>query len=167
MRQASAVLTLAASALILAACGEATVDSSDVTASSSSAAPTESTASSASATTSASSASSSPSAPGSPQASSASAATDGEQPAREISSVPDQASRYSPEEQKFLDEIRNKGVNVEGVEDQLTATGLSVCDGTTFTRDAVAGQLVEQRRTNLDPAATATLIDDTAHAHLC
>lgn len=158
MRQASAVLTLAASALILAACGEATVDSSDVTASSSSAAPTESTASSAS---------SSPSAPGSPQASSASAATDGEQPAREISSVPDQASRYSPEEQKFLDEIRNKGVNVEGVEDQLTATGLSVCDGTTFTRDAVAGQLVEQRRTNLDPAATATLIDDTAHAHLC
>ncbi|WP_288832823.1 DUF732 domain-containing protein [uncultured Corynebacterium sp.] len=161
MRQASAVLTLAASALILAACGEATVDSSDVTASSSSAAPTESTASSASATTSASSA------PGSPQASSASAATDGEQPAREISSVPDQASRYSPEEQKFLDEIRNKGVNVEGVEDQLTATGLSVCDGTTFTRDAVAGQLVEQRRTNLDPAATATLIDDTAHAHLC
>lgn len=164
MRQASAVLALAASALLLAACGEATVDSSDVTASSSSVAPTESTASSASTTTSASSSSS---APGSPQAGSASAATDGEQPAREISSVPDQASRYSPEEQKFLDEIRNKGVNVEGVEDQLTATGLSVCDGTTFTRDAVAGQLVEQRRTNLDPAATATLIDDTAHAHLC
>lgn len=81
--------------------------------------------------------------------------------------MPATAAAYSEEETAYLEALRNGGINVHGVEDQLTGTGFNVCEGATITRDAVAGQLVEQRRTDLDPTAAAKLIDDTAHAHLC
>ncbi len=158
---------VAAASLLLTACGGETVDSSDVTKSSapqsaSSSATTQTTQSSPS-----TSATSTSSATATSTVTQPSAAPAEEQPAREVTSMPQQASHYSADEEKFLDQVRNKGINVNGVEDQLTATGRSVCDGTTFTRDAVAGQLVEQRRTDLDPAAAAQLIDETARATLC
>ena len=81
--------------------------------------------------------------------------------------MPDQVPGYSPEEQAFLDHLSENGVNINGVEDQLTATGFTVCTDDPITRDAVAGQLVEQRRTDMDAAAVAALISDTARANLC
>ncbi|WJY68967.1 hypothetical protein [Corynebacterium auris] len=161
MRQLRTAAVLVASCLALAACGSATVESEDTTESSAaSATPTSSAESSPAEQTSEPPQSSEPAEAPAP-------APEAEQPAREVESVPPPGSTYTAEEERFLDEIRNNGVNVEGVEDQITATGHSLCAGTDFTRDAVAGQLVEQRRTNLDPAALASLIEETAHAHLC
>lgn len=160
MRQLRTAAVLVASCLALAACGSATVESEDTT---------ESSAASATPTSSAeASTAESPTAEKTEEPAEAPAsAPEAEQPAREVESVPPAGSTYTAEEERFLDEIRNNGVNVEGVEDQITATGHSLCAGTDFTRDAVAGQLVEQRRTNLDPADLASLIEETAHAHLC
>ena len=74
---------------------------------------------------------------------------------------------YSPQEQAYLDHLKESGVNVDGIEDQLTATGATVCANDPITRDAAAGQLVEQRRTDMDASAVAALLSDTARANLC
>ena len=90
-----------------------------------------------------------------------------DKPASAIESLPQQASHFSPEEQAYLDYLSENGLNVAGVEDQLTATGLNVCADDLITRDAVAGQLVEQRRTDMTPDALGQLIEDAARANLC
>lgn len=141
----------------LTACGGATVDSDDVEVT-----ETTETATSTTAETSTTASAETSAAPASSASNGA-----GDEPAREVDSVPHQAPAYSPEEQAFLDHLSQNGVNVDGLEDQLTATGFTVCDNDTITRDAVAGQLVEQRRTDMDAAAVATLIGDTARANLC
>ena len=90
-----------------------------------------------------------------------------DKPASAIESLPEQASHFSAEEQAYLDYLSENGLNVAGVEDQLTATGLNVCADDLITRDAVAGQLVEQRRTDMAPDALGQLIVDSARANLC
>lgn len=153
MRKIAGCLATIASVAALAGCGGATVDSDDVTetATATSTSETTETASSTAAVERSSSASS--------------GAAD--QPAREVTEVPQQASAFTPAEEAYLAGLRENGVNIDGVEDQLTATGATVCEDDLITRDAVAGQLVEQRRTDMDAAGVATLIDDTARANLC
>lgn len=153
MRKIAGCLATIASVAALAGCGGATVDSDDVTetATATSTSETTETASSSTAVERSSSASS--------------GAAD--QPAREVTEVPQQASAFTPAEEAYLAGLRENGVNIDGVEDQLTATGATVCEDDLITRDAVAGQLVEQRRTDMDAAGVATLIDDTARANLC
>lgn len=153
MRKIAGFLATIASVAALAGCGGATVDSDDVTetATATSTSETTETASSSTAVERSSSASS--------------GAAD--QPAREVTEVPQQASAFTPAEEAYLAGLRENGVNIDGVEDQLTATGATVCEDDLITRDAVAGQLVEQRRTDMDAAGVATLIDDTARANLC
>ena len=149
-----------AAACALTACGSSTVDSSEVTeATASSTTPAEAT----EATTTTATTSTTTSA--APQASAPAPGEDA--PAQEVESVPEQALAFTPEEDAYLEALRNQGINLQGVEAQLTATGVSVCDGSTITRDAVAGQLIEQRRTELAPDAVSKLIDDSAHEHLC
>lgn len=153
MRKIAGCLATIASVAALAGCGGVTVDSDDVTetATATSTSETTETASSTAAVERSSSASS--------------GAAD--QPAREVTEVPQQASAFTPAEEAYLAGLRENGVNIDGVEDQLTATGATVCEDDLITRDAVAGQLVEQRRTDMDAAGVATLIDDTARANLC
>ena len=143
-------------ALGLAACGGTTVESDDVTATQETQAPPTASASGTAKSTTSGSA-----APASKHSGPA------DQPAREVTSIPEQAPTFSPKEQEFLDQLQQSGVNVRGVEDQLTATGATVCNGDSVTRDAVAGQLVEQRRTDLDANAVAALISETAQSKLC
>ncbi|PLA12143.1 DUF732 domain-containing protein [Corynebacterium riegelii] len=90
-----------------------------------------------------------------------------DKPASAIESLPQQASHFSAEEQAYLDYLSENGLNFAGVEDQLTATGHNVCADDLITRDAVAGQLVEQRRTDMTPDALGQLIEDAARANLC
>ena len=157
----AAAATIAAAGLAVSACGSSTVDSSEVTS-------TQTSTSTVSTGSAESSASSSAAASSQTTArSSEPAGAPADQPAKEVDSMPATAAAYSEEETAYLEALRNGGINVHGVEDQLTGTGFNVCQGATITRDAVAGQLVEQRRTDLDPTAAAKLIDDTAHAHLC
>ncbi|MDN8606249.1 hypothetical protein Q0N48_09630 [Corynebacterium ureicelerivorans] len=153
MRKIAGCLATIASVAALAGCGGTTVDSDDVTetATATSTSETTETASSSTAVERSSSASS--------------GAAD--QPAREVTEVPQQARAFTPAEEAYLAGLRENGVNIDGVEDQLTATGATVCEDDLITRDAVAGQLVEQRRTDMDAAGVATLIDDTARANLC
>ncbi len=154
MKRALCLTTLGLAAF-LTACGGATVDSEDVTA----------TAASTATDTATSSAESSSSAASAAQPSRSANADD--RPAQEVETIPTQAAAFSPEEQAFLDHLRENGVNVEGVEDQLTATGFTVCADDPVTRDAVAGQLVEQRRTDMDAGQVAELLSETARTNLC
>ncbi|AWB84844.1 hypothetical protein [Corynebacterium liangguodongii] len=157
---------LALAAATLTACGSSTVESSEVAGTTASASPSAETPAPASTGASSSTAPSS-STSSSPRSSAAPAPAGADQPAQEVDSVPEQASAYTPEEQAYLEALRNNGINVDGVEDQLTGTGFSVCEGNTITRDAVSGQLVEQRRTDQAFDALNKLIDDSAHEHLC
>ena len=156
MRKVAFCFATAAAAVAVAACGGATVDSDDVT-------DTPTVASEAE-TESETETSEVPSS--SAVVSSQSKRVD-DQPAREVTDVPQQASAFSPQEEAYLATLRESGVNVDGIEDQLTATGATVCADDLITRDAVAGQLVEQRRTDMDAAGVAALISDTARANLC
>ena len=159
MRKVAFCFATAAAAVAVAACGGATVDSDDVTET-----PTvvsETTEAETSETTEVSETTET-----SAVVSSQSKRVD-DQPAREVTDVPQQASAFSPQEEAYLATLRESGVNVDGIEDQLTATGATVCADSLITRDAVAGQLVEQRRTDMDAAGVAALISDTARANLC
>ena len=160
MRKIAGCLATIASVAALAGCGGATVDSDDVT-ETATATSTSETAETASSTT-----SETATATAVERSSSASGGA-ADQPAREVTEVPQQASAFTPAEEAYLAGLRENGVNIDGVEDQLTATGATVCEDDLITRDAVAGQLVEQRRTDMDAAGVATLIDDTARANLC
>ena len=162
MRKVAFCFATAATAVAVAACGGATVDSDDVTDTPTAASEAETE--SESETTETTETSEAPSS--SAVVSSQSKRVD-DQPAREVTDVPQQASAFSPQEEAYLATLRESGVNVDGIEDQLTATGATVCADNLITRDAVAGQLVEQRRTDMDAAGVAALISDTARANLC
>lgn len=153
MRKIAGCLATIASAAALAGCGGATVDSDDVTETATATSTSETTETAASSTV--------------VERSSSAGGGASDQPAREVTEVPQQASAFTPAEEAYLAGLRENGVNIDGVEDQLTATGATVCKDDLITRDAVAGQLVEQRRTDMDAAGVATLIDDTARANLC
>lgn len=161
MRKVAFCFATAAAAVALAACGGATVDSDDVTET-----PTVASETTEAETESETETASSSVAPSSAVVPSQGKRAD-DQPAREVTDVPEQASAFSPQEEAYLATLRESGVNVDGIEDQLTATGATVCADDLITRDAVAGQLVEQRRTDMDAAGVAALISDTARANLC
>ena len=153
MRKIAGCLATIASVAALAGCGGATVDSDDVTETATATSTSETTETASSSTV--------------VERSSSAGGGASDQPAREVTEVPQQASAFTPAEEAYLAGLRENGVNIDGVEDQLTATGVTVCEDDLITRDAVAGQLVEQRRTDMDAAGVATLIDDTARANLC
>ena len=165
MRKVAFCFATAAAAVAVAACGGATVDSDDVTDTPTVASEAE-TESETETTETAETAETSEAPSSSAVVSSQSKRVD-DQPAREVTDVPQQASAFSPQEEAYLATLRESGVNVDGIEDQLTATGATVCADNLITRDAVAGQLVEQRRTDMDAAGVAALISDTARANLC
>lgn len=153
MRKIAGCLATIASVAALAGCGGTTVDSHDVTETATATSTSETTETASSSTV--------------VERSSSASGGASDQPAREVTEVPQQASAFTPAEEAYLAGLRENGVNIDGVEDQLTATGATVCEDDLITRDAVAGQLVEQRRTDMDAAGVATLIDDTARANLC
>jgi len=161
VRKVAFCFATAAAAVAVAACGGATVDSDDVTETPTVVSETTETEAETSETTEVSDTTET-----SAVVSSQSKRVD-DQPAREVTEVPQQASAFTPQEEAYLATLRESGVNVDGIEDQLTATGATVCADNLITRDAVAGQLVEQRRTDMDAAGVAALISDTARANLC
>lgn len=160
MRKIAGCLATIASVAALAGCGGTTVDSHDVTETATATSTSETTETASSTTSETATATA-------VERSSSASGGAADQPAREVTEVPQQASAFTPAEEAYLAGLRENGVNIDGVEDQLTATGATVCEDDLITRDAVAGQLVEQRRTNMDAAGVATLIDDTARANLC
>lgn len=160
MRKTAMTAVLAAVGLSLAACGGATVDSEDVTAtpSTSAAAPSSSVEESESAAeTESSSAASAP----------ADDPAAGEGAASEVENTPDAAPMRPEQDEAFLEALREGGVNVEGNEEQLVGTARTICGGSDITRDAVAGQLIEQQATQLEFDDLTKLIDSAARDNLC
>lgn len=160
MRKTAMTAVLAAVGLSLAACGGATVDSEDVTAtpSTSVAAPSSSVEESESAAeTESSSAASAP----------ADDPAAGEGAASEVENTPDAAPMRPEQDEAFLEALREGGVNVEGNEEQLIGTARTICGGSDITRDAVAGQLIEQQATQLEFDDLTKLIDSAARDNLC
>ena len=159
---AGAAVLLAAGAL-LTGCGSATVEEGEAT--ETSVAPLERS-SGASGESSASKASSS-SASASPSEQSERA--QGDEPedrgAREISEIPAPAPEQGPD-QDFLATVAEKGVNIDGVEDQLVGAAQASCQGDTVTVPAVAGQLIEQGRSELSHEELVQLITEQGRA-LC
>ena len=161
MRKQAIAALIAAAGLTLTACGGATVDSDDVpetpAPSSSAAVTTTETTSTESATESSSEA---PAAPADDPGA-------GEGAASEVENTPDVAPMRAEEDEAFLEALRQGGVNVEGNEEQLVGTARTICGGSTVTRDAVAGQLVEQQATDMDVEELSQLIESAARDNLC
>ena len=85
--------------------------------------------------------------------------------AREISEIP---SAEVPEpDAKYLDKLKDAGVNVDGVEDQLLGAGKAACDENEVTSAAVTGQLIEQQRTTMGFEELSQLIKDSARSGIC
>lgn len=150
---AAGAAVLLAAGTLLSACGSATVDEGDAT--ETSVAPLERS-SAASGESSASKASES-------SASAPAERTSGEEPedrgAREISEIPTPAPAQGPD-QDFLAAVAEKGVNIDGVEDQLVGAAQASCQGDAVTVPAVAGQLIEQGRTELSHEDVVQLITE-------
>lgn len=169
MRRLSSSARVTAAALLatgalLAGCGSATVDESEAT--ETSVAPLErSSGSSEGAESSSTSSSSAASSSDKASSGSGSSRGSGEEPedrgAREISEIP--APAPAPAEgphQEFLAALSDGGVNTEGVEDQLVGAAQAACQGDTVTVPAVAGQLIEQGRSDLSHEQLTQLISE-------
>ncbi len=162
----TAAALLAAGAL-LAGCGSATVDESEAT--ETSVAPLERSSGSSEGAESSSTSSSAASSSDKASSGSGSSRGSGEEPedrgAREISEIPAPAPAEGPH-QEFLSAISDGGVNTEGVEDQLVGAAQAACQGDTVTVPAVAGQLIEQGRSELSHEQLTQLISEKGGA-LC
>ena len=85
--------------------------------------------------------------------------------AREISEIP--TAELPESEAKYLGRLKDAGVNVDGVEDQLLGAGKAACDENEVTISAVAGQLIEQQRTTQSFEELSQLIKDSARSGIC
>lgn len=85
--------------------------------------------------------------------------------AREISEIP--SAQLPKEEAAYLDSLKDAGVNVNGVEDQLLGAGQGACGEDEITSPAVAGQLIEQQRSDKDFDELTKLLQDNARSALC
>lgn len=98
-----------------------------------------------------------------------------DQAAAEISELPDSSAERTPQELDLLDGLKEGGIDIEGVEDQLIATASTVCraqeEGVeNFTLDAIAGQLITQGRTEVPEeraVEVSELIQETAERTYC
>lgn len=162
--RALTLASVAAAALVLSACGSATVDNSADNAADSavpsSVAPLERN-KDLDATT----GESEPE--GADSSESAAEPQPQDQGAQEIEEIPDAPPREEGE-QELLDAMGEAGINVGGVEDQLITAARAACNQEDqVTVQAIAGQLIEQGRTELAIGEVVTLIEDTARTGYC
>ena len=98
--------------------------------------------------------------------------SEGDLGAREVDEVPTGAPAADPAEADYLKVLDEKGIRTADDADQLVGLARTVCaedneDGGRVTAEAVAGQLVEQRKTALSQQDAAQLLVDTARAEYC
>lgn len=162
--RAAVLALLGAGALTLAACGDSTVESSEVTETTTTGADTSETTSETSTS----------------ETSRTSARENDERDITEpgatrASSAPDGRMPLSGDDEDFLDALIADGIDVEGTEDQLIAAGHLHCtaesedggDADAAVVDAVAGQIVAQKRSDGDEASVAQSIAKAAESAYC
>lgn len=183
-RKASLAAVLASGALVLAACGSATVeDEEPETLSKSSTTASESTAASSSKSKDAdkdskdgksskesekkdsgANTAGQNNAEPAPQAGGSGGSRD--RGAQEIDEIPD-TNNFEGDNAAFLDDVRALGVDVDGVEGQVISAGYLVCDDQTAILQAVAGQLIGQDRTDREFEDLADNLAESARKHFC
>lgn len=92
--------------------------------------------------------------------------------AREVSEVPTNAPNLSDNDRTYLDALKDGGINVDGVEDSLIGTASGVCqnqdtENIDVMTHAVAGQLIEQGRTDKGHEEVAKTLSDASKAAYC
>lgn len=90
--------------------------------------------------------------------------------AREVDELPDEEQALTPEQTEYIEHLTEKKIDVKGLEGALIGAGDAVCTGedtANITANAIAGQLVELNRTELTPEDAAALIVDEAKATYC
>ena len=165
MRKLIAGLAAAAS-LGLAACGSATVDNDNEAEAPTSVAPLERGSESESA-----SASESESAESSTKDSAPAPAGDRapeDRGAEEISEIPSPEADASAGDADFLGAVGERDIDAAGVETQLVSAAQRVCvEEEPITLNAIAGQLIEQGRTELDYEELTRFLADEARSAYC
>ncbi|MEJ5920302.1 MULTISPECIES: DUF732 domain-containing protein [unclassified Corynebacterium] len=154
------VVTCATPALLLAACGDATVESSDVTTSATAEKPAtaseKATEQSTAKTT---------------KPKDANDITD--DAAERVDEEPAGTMPLSKDDEGYLDALIDQGIDVAGAEDQLIAAGRAQCDEMVTDEevgvlaDAVAGQMIAQGRTDAKAENVAKAIADAAKKAYC
>ena len=89
-----------------------------------------------------------------------------------LDEVPAQEAPRPPQDVEYLGALTDQDIDVAGVEDQLIGTATTICnpEGTGIdqaTVPAVAGQLVEQGRTDRSAEELTQLIVDNARQAYC
>ncbi|MBP3088522.1 hypothetical protein EML15_05100 [Corynebacterium sp. sy017] len=154
-------LVVVSAACVLSACGSATVETdSDAT----SVPPLTRSASASSTPTTTSSSGSAPVAQDSAAVS--------DRAGQEISEIPAGVLALSPEDQRYINALKEAGVDVNGMENQIITAGTLVCKAqddqiAAATAKVVAGQLIEQNRSKLEYAELVAQIDKTAREAYC
>lgn len=95
-----------------------------------------------------------------------------DQAAREVDEVPEATLPRTPEDVHYLGEISDSDIDIDGVEDQLIGTASTVCGGgeselNRATLPAVAGQLIEQGRTDKSVEEVVEIIETAATDAYC
>ena len=95
-----------------------------------------------------------------------------DQGAKQITAIPSFEPTHTDGDETYLQALRAAGITTDGIEDQLIGAAVEVCRTRTagerdVTLPAVAGQLVEQDRTRLNPEETANAIASAASAAYC
>lgn len=166
-KKASFAALVAAVSVVATACGGATVENSSTDTAiaplTRSVAPSESPSEGADAST---------SAPSESVAQSPEAPLPQDQPAQEVSEIPDNSLQLSGVDREYLDSLKADGVDVEGIEDQLIGTASVVCGSEGAPLDeatigAVAGQLIEQGRTTKAFEEVVDVINSSARKAYC
>lgn len=183
-RKASLAAALTTGALVLAACGSATVeDEAPETLSKSSTQATKSTAASSTASqgsdkdgkdgkkssegsTTAKSGSGQNNAGNNNAEPAPQTAGGSDRGAQEIDEIPE-TNPFEGENAAFLDDVRALGVDVAGVEGQVVSAGYLVCDEQTAILQAVAGQLIGQERTDRDFEDLVDKLTESARGRFC
>ncbi|APT93398.1 hypothetical protein CPHO_11440 [Corynebacterium phocae] len=85
-----------------------------------------------------------------------------------VADAPAPAGTSAEAEDAYLDDLKEAGINVEGVEDQLIGAAQAECNAQDqVTVPAVAGQLIEQARTQLEHGQVVEAIAASARTHYC
>ncbi|MEZ2122569.1 MULTISPECIES: DUF732 domain-containing protein [unclassified Corynebacterium] len=92
--------------------------------------------------------------------------------AREIDKIPGLAQDRSAADLAYLKELREGGISVDGIEDQMIGAAAEVCRSAAsgvdnYTLEAVAGQLIEQARASASVEVVADRIASAAKSAYC
>lgn len=162
MRKLIAGLAAAAS-LGLAACGSATVDNDNGAETSTSVASSERGVETESTSASASAENRAPA-----PALTATGRAPEDRGAEEISAIPSPEADASGRDADFIGALGDKNIDIAGVEEQLAAAAQRVCaEEEPITLNAIAGQLIEQGRTELDYEQLAQILVGKARSVYC